>query len=59
MGRGLVIGVVLVLAALGVAVGVVLRETEDAGSTNSSGMTVASAMGGKGGTEGFARAMEP
>ncbi|MBZ4332341.1 lipocalin-like domain-containing protein [Corallococcus sp. AS-1-12] len=59
MGRGLVIGVVVVLAALGVAVGVVLRDTEDTGPANAGGMTVASAMGGDGGTEGFARAMEP
>ncbi|MFP2896958.1 lipocalin-like domain-containing protein [Corallococcus sp. 4LFB] len=59
MGRGLVIGVVLVLAALGVAVGVVLRDTEDTGPGNASGMTVASAMGGNGSLEGYARAMEP
>ncbi|NRD48249.1 lipocalin-like domain-containing protein [Corallococcus exiguus] len=59
MGRGLVIGVVLVLAGLGVAVGVVLRDTEDTGPANTGGMTVASAMGGDGGTEGYARAMEP
>ncbi|NBD10126.1 lipocalin-like domain-containing protein [Corallococcus silvisoli] len=59
MGRGLVIGVVLVLAALGVAVGVVLRDTEDTGPANTGGLTVASAMGGPGDTAGYAHAVEP
>ena len=60
MGRGLVIGVVLVLAALGVAVGVVMRDTETALPDGSGTLTVASALGGgDGGTEGYARAMEP
>ena len=60
MGRGLVIGVVVVLAALGVAVGVVMRDTEEALPDGSGTMTVASALGGgDGGMEGYARAVEP
>ncbi|MCY1034004.1 carotenoid 1,2-hydratase [Corallococcus sp. BB11-1] len=58
MGRGLVIGVGLVLAVLGVAVGVVMRDTEEAGQGGSGTMTVAGALGGNGSLEGYARAME-
>ncbi|RKG85206.1 lipocalin-like domain-containing protein [Corallococcus terminator] len=59
MGRGLVIGIVLVLVALGVAVGVVMRDTEDTGPERSGTMTVAGALGGEGSLEGYARAVEP
>lgn len=59
-GRGLVIGIAVVLVALAVAVAFVTRESGDAGPSRSGTLTVAGALGGgDGGTEGFARAVEP
>jgi predicted secreted hydrolase len=58
MGRGLVIGVAVVLAVLGAAVAVVLRDTEAPARSDTGSMSVADAMGGQGSQEGYERAME-
>ncbi|HZI13437.1 MAG TPA: lipocalin-like domain-containing protein [Myxococcus sp.] len=57
-GRSLVIGTVVVLAALAVAVSIVTHESSAAELPGAGTLTVASAMGG-GNTEGYARALEP
>lgn len=57
-GRGLVIGTAVVLAGLAVAVAIVTHESRPPGLPGAGTLTVAGALGG-GGTEGYARAVEP
>jgi predicted secreted hydrolase len=56
-GKGLVIGVALVLA--GLAVGTFLVTREAAPVTGGPPLTVAAALGGSAGSEGYARAFQP
>ncbi len=56
-GKGLALGVVLVLAGLAVGVSYVTRE--QAPASEQTRLTVAEALGGTGGTEGYARALGP
>ncbi|MFL5346741.1 MAG: lipocalin-like domain-containing protein [Hyalangium sp.] len=57
-GKGLVLGVALVLAGLAVGVWFVTREAA-APPAEKARLTVAEALGGTGGTEGYARALGP
>src|SRR5687767_4368573 len=56
-GRGLVIGVVVVLVGLALGAFLVTREARP--STGGPALTVAAALGGSENTEGYERAVEP